>query len=178
MRSFRIRAACLLLILSACAPQSPPPPDPVVPPEPVIAAPPPLPEDTPESILALIPEDTPEPIKSLIAHINDDPDLLHSDYTPAVFELIEVGEPALRPVLRLMLSQHRKTRQHAERVIAGVTEAQYGFVRGRGWKNREQEAEWRHFWNDLGNLDDEATLEQRCASVALWNQWLASREGR
>lgn len=77
-----------------------------------------------------------------------------------------------------MLSKQRMTRMHAERVIAGVTETQYGFVRGQGWKNREREADWLSFWNDLGDLDCDASLEQRRASVALWEKWLAAREGR
>jgi hypothetical protein len=114
-------------------------------------------------------------IDSLIASINDDPDKLHSDYTPAAHRLIELGEPALAPALDLMLSDDRITRMRAQRVIEGVTMRLHGFQFGQGWKDNNDELEWRRLWQSLGDLDFDAPVESRTESVELWRRWLADR---
>ena len=118
---------------------------------------------------------TAERVKTLLARINDDHDILHADYTPAVRELRKIGEPALAPTLELMLSEDLHTRMRAQRVLEGVTMAQHGFVVGQGWKEDGGEERFRKFWFELGDLDYDAPSEKRAASVALWKKWLAGR---
>lgn len=91
-------------------------------------------------------------MQELYARLNDDPDLLHADYTPSVHDLIRAGRPALPRALDLMQSDDRATRVRAQRVLEGVTLREYGFVQGEGWKPPDGEAEWRWFWARLGDL--------------------------
>jgi len=111
-------------------------------------------------------------IPSLLARIDEEPDKLHSDMTPAVEALIEIGEPALGPVLELMLSPGRETRMHAQRVLEGVTLRLHGFRPGQGWDDQSREDDWRRFWKSLGDLDWDAPEASRADAVALWREWL------
>ena len=114
-------------------------------------------------------------IAELIKRIDDQPDKLHGDYTPAGAQLIDLGEPALAPVLDLMLAEDGATRMRAQRVLEGITMKTYGFVQGKGWMNAIGETRWRDFWLGLGNLDWEASKTARERSVSLWRHWLAER---
>jgi hypothetical protein len=115
-------------------------------------------------------------ISSLLRRINDDPDKLHGDSTPAVERLIDLGEPALAPVLELMLASDSDTRLRAQRVLEGVTMASQGFRRGQGWLETEGEERWRRFWASLGNLDWRAPAERRAEAVARWHAYLVKGE--
>jgi len=115
-------------------------------------------------------------VKELCGRINDNPDMLRFDYTPAVHGLIEIGAPAISPALDLMLSDDQDTRLRAERVLEGVTLQDHGFVFGQGWKKPEGEEEWRQFWKHLGSMHYKASRQDRIASIALWRAWLAERQ--
>lgn len=112
-------------------------------------------------------------IERLARNINEGPDKLHGDYTPAVHGLIEIGEPALPAALDLMLSDDRDTRQRAQRVVEGVTMRAHGFRAGRGWDTGRGEDEWRRFWQSLGDLDYDSPPEARARAVDQWRRWLA-----
>ena len=49
-------------------------------------------------------------ISELISKIDDHFDLLHSDFTPAVHQLIKIGIPALEQTLPLILVESETTR--------------------------------------------------------------------
>lgn len=115
-------------------------------------------------------------VRELCDRINEDPDLLHFDYTPAVHELIDIGAPAIPPALDLMLSEDSDTRLRAERFLEGVTLKEHGFVFGQGWKKPSSEGDWRQFWKRLGSIDYKASREERVASISLWRAWLAERQ--
>jgi hypothetical protein len=119
---------------------------------------------------------SPDEIHELIDRINESPDKLHGDYTPASMRLIAVGERALDAVLPLMLNEDPTTRLRAQRVLEGITMKTYGFAAGRGWATSKGENEWREFWRGLGGLDWESPRNAREESVALWTRWLAQRE--
>ena len=73
--------------------------------------------------------DTPvEQIRALVLAIDERPNPLHSDITPAVLRLIELGLPAAAQVVDLLDAPNPKTRQHAQRVIEGVVMRQSGWV--------------------------------------------------
>jgi hypothetical protein len=114
-------------------------------------------------------------IIELVKSINDDPDLLHADYTPSVRKLIEKGLPSVPYVLVLMTSESEYTRMRAQRVLAGVTMERYGFVVGKGWTQEDGEQKFRKFWKELGNMRWDDSLENRNKSVALWKKWLADQ---
>jgi hypothetical protein len=121
-------------------------------------------------------QEPPESLEELVRTINDDPDPLHADHTPSVHKLIELGDPAIPPMLDLMLldgQYDRLTRLHAERVLWGIVMKKYGFVRGRGWSAPDGADRANAFWKSLGNLDWEAPREEREQAVKLWREWLA-----
>lgn len=117
----------------------------------------------------------PGKVDELVKHLNESPDKLHGDYTPASMQLIGLGEPAIGAVLQLMLSPDAETRLRAQRVLEGITMRTHGFAAGQGWTDPDGEARWRGFWRGLGDLDWEASLEDRRRSVAVWQSWLAAR---
>ena len=53
------------------------------------------------------PDATAKRIQGLLSRLDENPDPLHADYTPAVWELIEIGEPAIEPTLPYLLSEDR-----------------------------------------------------------------------
>ncbi len=113
-----------------------------------------------------------------IDRLDQNPDLLHVDYTPVVHRLIEIGAPALAPALDLMISADEMTRLRAQRVIEGVILVERGFVFGSGWSRgdaRANDAAFREFWHTLGNLQYERPLDERRHAVELWREWLDSR---
>jgi hypothetical protein len=117
-------------------------------------------------------------IEQLIHDIDDRPDKLHGDYTPSVHKLIEIGEPALKQTLKLMLSTSEETRLRAQRVIEGVTMGMYGFRTGHGWNNEKGRLEWFNLWDSLGKLSYKASSELRSESISKWMQWIKGRSSK
>ncbi|MCB1037503.1 MAG: hypothetical protein KDD47_26970 [Acidobacteria bacterium] len=116
-------------------------------------------------------------VARLVAALDEAPDKLHSDVTPSVRRLIEIGEPTLDAVLDQMLSESEPTRLRAQRVLEGVTMGPFGFVPGKGWPDPKDEERFRAFWRSLGDLDWKADRRRREEAVALWRRWLAQRDG-
>jgi hypothetical protein len=114
-------------------------------------------------------------IEQLIQDINNNPDKLHNDYTHSVHELIKIGEPALEPTLKLILSPSEDTRLRAQRVIEGITMEMYGFRFGHGWDDDKDRTEWLKLWTSLGNLSYDASSESRSKSMDKWMQWIKRR---
>jgi hypothetical protein len=116
-------------------------------------------------------------VADLVKHINDEPNLLHADITPAVENLIKIGRPALRyGTLELLNSDDLDTRMRAWQVVEGVTTAEMGFVVGEGWPKREdtlqQDEKWRQLWRANGSYKWDAPKEARDAAYQKWLQWL------
>lgn len=123
----------------------------------------------------------PDPqIETLIAHVNDDWDELHPENTPAVWELIGIGERALPYVLPLVESDNELTRERAIVVLSVVSSRMMGFVPFGDLKtiaDREKQAsEEKRFWHSLGDLHADASLASRRHSIKLWTEWLESRQ--
>ncbi len=108
--------------------------------------------------------------QALAARINDDPDKLHSEMTPAVDSFIEIGRPAIPTLLDLMLSSDADTRMRAQAGLEGITMQMFGFRRGQGWSGNGED-KWRMFWKKLGSLDWQDTESERRSDIALWRQW-------
>jgi len=126
-------------------------------------------------------EKTSEKIRDLLSRLDDDPDLLHSDYTPAVHELVKIGKPAIEPTLPYLLSDNQLTRMHAQRVVEGVILTSYGFKAGQGWPDPDKEQEFREFdltlWDSdkMGGKDvNEATSDERKAYIERVKKWLGT----
>ena len=115
-----------------------------------------------------------ERISILIATLNERPDLLHSDYTPAVHELIKIGQPAIEPLLDVMLDANEGTRKRAERALDGITSKMHGFRAGQGWNDPHGEGRFRKFWKSLGSYNWDDSEQSRRTSIAKWRDWVAS----
>jgi len=110
-------------------------------------------------------------VDRLIKGINDHPDLLHAESTPAVNRLIDIGKPAIPALLEVIISGDGPTRMRAQAALELITLRMYGFQPGHGWQSNEGEAQWRSFWMDLGSLNWQDTADKRLAAVKLWRQW-------
>jgi hypothetical protein len=123
------------------------------------------------------PADTPEvraKIRKLIPQINEDYDLLHTEHTPAVHELAEIGLPSLQHgVLELLLSDDQGTRYRAQTVLHDITAVRYGFTFGQGWRSEEQRLACYDLRARMGSCDYKAPKAERIASYKQWANWVA-----
>jgi hypothetical protein len=113
----------------------------------------------------------PSEIEQLVRDIDEDPDLSRIDYTPAVWRLIEIGEPSLSAVFPLMLAEDATRRLHAETVIGVVSMRHFGFRPLYGWPDESQRERWLVFWRDIGGLDWQGSKESRTESMRKWGAW-------
>src|SRR3954453_4329678 len=104
----------------------------------------------------------PRALEACLRTLNDAPDPLHADRTPAVQCLIEIGTPALAPLIDLLASDDRNTRMHAERAVQGITRRRFGFD-GFAWPEGAMER-WMDWWSAIG-FDIDAPLPQRTLAV-------------
>ncbi len=110
-------------------------------------------------------------VEHLATTINDDPDKAHGNWTPAVYDLIKIGKPAIPTLLDLMVSGDEMTRRRADFALQGITLQMYGFEFGQGWRSNRED-EWRAFWASLGSLDWHDSEQKRKDAVQLWRRWL------
>jgi hypothetical protein len=125
------------------------------------------------------PESIPERVAYWIARIDDNP-MPTKDWTPAIHELVTIGDPAILPTLEVMLREDSEfARQRAQGVLYGILAVQNGFVSGQGWPQgedpREKDEAFLRQWKELGSMDWQASREKREASVELWRKWVADR---
>lgn len=114
-----------------------------------------------------------EKISFLIRKINEFPDELHADYTPAVHELIDYGNEAIKAVLPLLNSDNIWERYRAQRVVEGVISRRFGWKAGQGYpKDADGEQQFLALWKVNGNYNAEASEEERLASIQKWKDWL------
>lgn len=123
-------------------------------------------------------------IQELLAKLDDNPDLLHSDLTPSVHTLREIGEPAISPTLPYLLSENEPTRLHAERVIDGAMMKMHGFVFGQGWPQPEMQQEYERVSKGLWDFEamgrksvSESPMKDRQAYIERVKRWLTNRRG-
>jgi hypothetical protein len=115
-----------------------------------------------------------EDIKQLLRVINDEPDKLHGDFTPAVLKLMTKGLPAARAVLPLLNSQDFASRARAYRVLEGVIKIRNGWVPGQGYKDREGQDKTQATLAANGNYNAQMEEPQRLAAIEKWRSWLES----
>ena len=125
--------------------------------------------------------EVPNRVTKLISELDENPDVLHGDYTPAVRKLIDIGQPAIVPILDVMVTDDNQlSRLRAQRVLEGVTMQMHGFEFGQGWRSSDDENNWLKFWASLGNLDWKSTLAERLLAVEAWksHDWKEETGGR
>lgn len=100
--------------------------------------------------------------------LDDAPDELHLDQTPAVRTLIAMGERAVPGILEAMLSEDDVTRLHAQRALEGIVYRRHGFLPGAGFPSAEAEEAARGEWRHHGDYAHDASPADRDAAVRAW----------
>src|SRR5262245_19748509 len=103
-----------------------------------------------------------------IAALDHDSDPLHGDYTPAVFRLVELGEPALEPLCDELDRPDMLHRMRAQRAVEGISRRYFGFD-GSAWPAGAQDR-WQTWWTDIG-YDAQADAATRAAAIGRLRQW-------
>ena len=114
----------------------------------------------------------PQALAACLQTLDDAADELHLDRTPAVQCLIELGAPALQPLLAPLQSPAAMTRLHAQRAVEGITRRRHGFD-GRAWPPGALDR-WLKFWEGIG-YDSKAAAPQRAAAIARLESWIGGR---
>lgn len=121
------------------------------------------------------PPATAQEIEALVRTIDDKSDPLHSDLTPAIHELVDIGERVIPRMLDLMLLDGEYdsfTRLHASTVLWRIT--------FKKCKSRSDGADHdfnaimaraNALWKSLGDLDHDSPLADREQAVKLWRAW-------
>lgn len=119
----------------------------------------------------------------LLAALDEAPDALHGDSTPAVQALVALGLPALRAVLPLLQADDGITRLHAQRVLEGVSRA-WVQAQANAQKqarrpalSRQDDAAWAALWQQHGSYDWAAAPALRAQAAALWLAWVEAQAG-
>jgi hypothetical protein len=115
-------------------------------------------------------EADPSRIDEYVRAIDDDPDLLHLDVTPASQALAEIGLPAVPALLDLLDADSEETRLHAQRALEMVVYRRHGFVSGRGFPSPEAEQAARDDLIDAGYEHDDPP-DRREAAIARLRAW-------
>jgi HEAT repeats len=102
----------------------------------------------------------PRAMEACLATLDDAPDTLHSDYTPAVTCLIELGDRALAPLLDMLMADQEDTRLHAQRAVEGITLRRFASDRER----------WHAWWSSIG-YEHDSPVAVRTAAVARLRDW-------
>jgi hypothetical protein len=116
-----------------------------------------------------------EDIRQLVAKIDESPDALHLDVTPAVTELGKKGLriiPHLRPALE---SPSEMTRLHAQRALENAVLTHFGFVGGRGFTQPGGEQKARELLARNGSYDYQAPADARRKAIEAWMSWYDSQ---
>ena len=113
----------------------------------------------------------PDALRALQATINDSPDPLHWDRTPAVQSLIESGLAALPATFVLMESASDNTRRRAQYVLASIVLD--NITRRLQPRPLTDDAlrQWEELERRNGSYQWSAPESARKSSVELWKRW-------
>ena len=116
----------------------------------------------------------PSAVDACLSALNDDPDPLHSDQTPAVQALGALGLAAVPGLLDRMNAADDMTRLRAQRAFELVLGRRHGFQPGRGFPSPQAEAAMRAEWSAHGNYAYDASAARRGKAIQKWRQWLTT----
>ena len=121
-----------------------------------------------EAAILLHEQSHPGALEACLKTLNDAPDQLHLDRTPAVRCLVEIGMEALEPLLDRLAAGDRMTRLHAQRAIEGITKRQFGFD-GTTWAPGALDR-WLAWWEQIA-FDYDAEAAARAEGLARLRSW-------
>ncbi|HEX9988145.1 MAG TPA: hypothetical protein VGE45_06655 [Chloroflexia bacterium] len=115
-------------------------------------------------------------IKILVQTIDDNANPLHSDFTPSVLKLSEMGIPGAKAVLDLLDAPRYETRLRAERVLEGVVMGRNGWEYGQGYTDDDGQQKTNDLLKANGSYRADAPPKERRESIEKWRQWLEAEE--
>jgi hypothetical protein len=110
--------------------------------------------------------------EELARAIDDDPDPLHGDVTPAGQALGAMGRDAVPALLGVLASEREVTRLRGQRAFEAVVCREHGFVPGQGFPGAEAEEAARADLVAIGYAHD-ADPGAREAALDRLREWLA-----
>ena len=113
-----------------------------------------------------------EQIDALVRALDDDPDPLHLDMTPAVQALGEIGIDAVPALAAPLESPSADTRLRAQRALEAIVLRRHGFAPGRGFPDERSEQDARDELARIG-YDHEAEPSERAAAIERLRDWHA-----
>jgi HEAT repeat protein len=116
-----------------------------------------------EAAIGLAELGDPEALDALISTIDDAPDPLHLDMTPAVSALGAFGSEAIPRLLDLLDAPEQLTRLHAQRALELAVYRRHGFVPGQGFPTDEAEEAAREELTSSGYDFDAEPAARRSA---------------
>jgi hypothetical protein len=111
-------------------------------------------------------------IQDQLAALDDGADKLHLDRTPAVYRLIELGEPALVPLCDHLDHADRLHRMRAQRAVEGITRRGFGFD-GNAWPDGASDR-WTAWWASIG-YDSGSDATARAGAIERLRAWSRAR---
>jgi HEAT repeat protein len=118
---------------------------------------------------------TDDAVDAWLAVINDAPDPLHQDVTPAVVALSRLGIRVLPSILPLLESSDASTRQRAQKVLERVTFSDVSDAVQPRPLSQAATTQWTALWERNGSYQWDAPEPQRRAAMARWRQWISER---
>lgn len=115
-------------------------------------------------------------VQRAIAALDEHPDPLHHDQTPAVGELASMGLRAVAPLTTPLGSERQETRMRAQRAWESIVYARHGFVGGQGFPDADAEAAAVADLREVAYAFDDAP-EQRAAALERLREWLGRASG-
>jgi HEAT repeat protein len=111
-----------------------------------------------------------ERIDALVRGLDDDPDPLHLDMTPAVHALGEVGVEAVPALAGALEAPSEDTRLRAQRALEAIVQRRHGFVPGQGFPGERAEQDARDELAKIG-YDSGAEPSERAAAIERLRDW-------
>ena len=113
----------------------------------------------------------PDALRALKTTINDSPDSLHWEWTPAVQSLIESGRAALPATFVLMESPNEKTRRRAQYVLASIALEDITRRLEPGAQTNEALRQWQELERENGSYHWSGSESARRSAIELWKRW-------
>ena len=114
-------------------------------------------------------------ILAAVARLDDAPDPLHLDMTPAVLALAELGTAVIPHLEAGLASPSELTRLHAQRALEHVLYRHLGFRPGSGWDQPDGEASFRRLWGANGAYAFDGPPTARSAAIERWMAWASAQ---
>jgi hypothetical protein len=118
----------------------------------------------------------PDALSALQATINDCPDPLHYEQTPAVQSFIELGRAGLPAVFMLMDSSDEQIRRRGYYVLVHVVLQEIHRQLESRHSVQAAQQEWQNLQNANGSYQWDAPESLRRSSLELWKRWYAGTQ--